>query len=352
MDPVTHTLVGVTVANGFFRRRAGAAAVPILALASNLPDIDGIVMLSGDPTAVMMRRTFGHSLLLLPLLCIALAWLVRLRWRHLTRLEILGMVAVGAGLHLFFDLINSFGVVLLWPLSPARPELAWVFIIDLILTGLLAAPLLLALAPRWRPRIATLSRAALGAVAVYLALCGAGHARAMTLLERAAADGGVADDGGGAVGDGDTGVAGDDASSDLGPDWVEVGSPAPPDFLYVFPEPLGPHRWRGVARAGDHYRLHLINVVTGAVTFRREVTTHVADPQVARARATPLGRRLETFFKAPVWGVEAAGRGASVYDLRFTSFVLDRPAVFQFTVPLEVGAHGGAKLVDPGSANN
>jgi len=323
VDPVTHTLVGVTVANGLFRRRVGAAAVPILALASNLPDIDGLVHLTGDPTAVLMRRTFGHSLLLLPLWCVALAWLVRLRWRHLTRLEVLGMVALGAGLHLFFDLINSFGVVLLWPLSAARPELAWVFIIDLILTGLLAAPLLVALAPRWRPRLATLSRAAIAAVAVYLALCGAGHARAMTLLERAAADG-------------------DDATSDLGPDWVEVGSPAPPDFLYVFPEPLGPHRWRAVTRTGDRYRLHLINVITGTVTRRREVSTHVADPRVARARATPLGRRLEAFFKAPVWEFEAGSGVARVYDLRFTSFVLDRPAVFQFDVP--AGARGRPNL--------
>jgi len=348
VDPVTHTLVGVTLANGLFRRRAGAAAVPILALASNLPDIDGIVMLSGDPTAVMMRRTFGHSLLLLPLWCIALALIVRLRWRHLTRLEVLGMVALGAGLHLCFDLINSFGVVLLWPLSPVRPELAWVFIVDLVLTGLLAAPLLVALARRWRPHLVTLSRAALAAMAVYLALCGAGHARAMTLLERAAGDGGIADDGVAGV----AAVAGDDAASDLGPDWVEVGSPAPPDFLYVFPEPLGPHRWRGVARTGDRYRLHLINVVTGTVTLRREVTTHVADPLVARARATPLGRRLEGFFKAPVWEVGAGSVGAGVYDLRFTSFVLDRPAVFRFTVPLGAAPHGGAKLVDPGSVNN
>jgi len=324
VDPVTHTLVGVTVANGLYRRRIGAAAVPILALASNLPDIDGIVMLSGDPTAVMMRRTFGHSLLLLPLWCIALAWILHLRWRHLTRLKILGLVAVGAGLHLFFDLINSFGVVLLWPLSQARPELAWVFIIDLVLTGLLAAPLLLAIARRLRPRLVPLSRAALAAVAVYLALCGAGHARAMTLLERAAADGAVpADDG----------APGDDTASDLGPDWVEAGSPASPDFLYVFPEPFGPQHWRGVTRTGDRYRLHLIDVVTGTATFRREVTTQVADPRVARARATPLGRRLEAFFKAPVWEVGPGGGGVSAYDLRFESLVMDRPPVFRFEVP-------------------
>jgi membrane-bound metal-dependent hydrolase YbcI (DUF457 family) len=327
VDPITHTLAGIALGNGLFRRRAGAAAVPILALASNLPDIDAIVHLTGDPTAVMMRRTFGHSLLLLPLWCLALAWVVRLRWRHLTRLDALLMVGVGAGLHLLFDLINSFGVVLLWPVSLARPELAWVFIIDLILSGLLAAPLVAAIAPRLRPRIAPLSRAALAVVVLYLALCGAGRVRAMTLLERAAGDSEAATAGG-------AGEAGD-PDDDLGPDWVEAGPAAPPEFIYVFPEPLGPHRWRGVTRAGDRYHVYLIDIVRGTVALRREVTTRIADPRVARARATPLGRRIETFFKAPVWEVGPRTGVPRVYDLRFMSLVLGgRPSVFQFDVPV------------------
>jgi membrane-bound metal-dependent hydrolase YbcI (DUF457 family) len=328
VEPITHTLVGVTVANAFFRRRAGGGAVAILALASNLPDIDGLVHLTGDPTAVMMRRTFGHSLLLLPLWCAALAWIVRLRWRHLTRLEAAGMVIVGAGLHLFFDLINSFGVVLLWPVSPARPELAWVFIVDLILTGLLAAPLVAALAPRLRKRLAPLSRAALATVALYLALCGAGHARAVALLERTA--GTAVPEAAEAVEPDETAGGGD--AGDLGPDWVEVDAPAPPEFLYVFPEPLGPHRWRGVTRTGDRYRVYLINVISGRVTLRRQATTHIADPRVARARATPLGRRIEAFFKAPVWEIEPRTGAVRAYDLRFQPLVLDREPVFQFTV--------------------
>jgi len=345
VDPVTHTLVGVTLGNGLFRRRAGPGAVPILALASNLPDLDAVVHLTGDPTAVMMRRTFGHSLLLLPLWCLALAWIVRRRWRHLAPLEAFGMVAVGAGLHLFFDLINSFGVVLLWPVSAARPELAWVFILDLILTGLLAAPLLAAIAPRLRPRLATMSRAALVAVGLYLAVCGAAHHRAMTLLEGAAEVQGEQPTPGGTGGNGDAAGAADagdadagteragDEGSGLGPDWVDVGPAELPDFQYVFPEALGPHRWRGVTRTRDHYRVYLINVVTGSVTLRREVITRTADPRVARARATPLGRRIGAFFKAPVWVIDPATGAVRVYDLRFQSLVLGRKTLFQFTVP-------------------
>ncbi|PYS96581.1 MAG: hypothetical protein DMF50_04130, partial [Acidobacteria bacterium] len=66
MDPVTHTLVGVAMANALFRRRIGPESVPILAIASNLPDLDAAVHLTGSPAALLMRRTFGHSLFLVP----------------------------------------------------------------------------------------------------------------------------------------------------------------------------------------------------------------------------------------------------------------------------------------------
>jgi membrane-bound metal-dependent hydrolase YbcI (DUF457 family) len=332
VDPVTHTLVGVTVANAVFRRRAGGAAVAILAIASNLPDLDGVVHLTGDPAAVIMRRTFGHSLFLLPLWCLALAWILRHgRWRRFTFGEILGMVGIGAGLHLFFDLINSFGVVLFWPLFGFRPELSWVFIIDFVLTGLLALPLVLAIAPRFRSRLEAMSRASITAVAVYLTLCGAGHSRAVDLLKAAEAGGteaGVVVSDEGAASEG----GGGDEATDLGPDWVEAGPAREPDFLYVFPEPLGPHRWRGVARTGDQYRVYLINVLTGRLVLRDTPITRASDPRVAKVRATPQGRRVEAFFKAPVWNVGPNPGEARVYDLRFRTLVLNRPAVFQFVV--------------------
>ncbi|MBI4715240.1 MAG: hypothetical protein HY760_04780 [Nitrospirae bacterium] len=39
-DTVTHTLIGVGLGNAFFRRRIGPPALVILAVASNLPDVD------------------------------------------------------------------------------------------------------------------------------------------------------------------------------------------------------------------------------------------------------------------------------------------------------------------------
>jgi membrane-bound metal-dependent hydrolase YbcI (DUF457 family) len=326
VDPVTHTLAGVALGNALFRRRAGRAAVPVLALASNLPDLDGIVHLTFDPAAVMLRRTFGHSLFLLPFWCAALAWLLRRRWPEVRYGPMLGMIGVGAAVHLFFDLINSFGVVLFWPFSMARPELAWVFIIDFALTGILALPVLLSIAPRLRPRIAMLSRGALACAALYLAGCGLLHAQAVRLLERTegVAHAGVA-------------IAADNTATDAeplpDPDWVEVDAPQRPDFLYVFPEPLGPHRWRGVARVQDTYHLYVLHPLTGLAERRPSVVTHVGEQRVIAARATPFGRRVEWFFKAPVWEIGEDGRTPEAWDLRFKPLVVERREVFRFAVP-------------------
>ena len=308
MDPVTHTLLGVGLGSAFYRERAGRAALPVMALASNLPDLDAIVHVTGDPYAVLMRRTFGHSLFLLPFWSLLFAWLASRRYREVPLRTLFGMTLVGVAGHLLFDLINSFGVVLFWPLSHARPELAWVFIIDFALTGLLALPLVPAIAPRLRPRLRAVSRGALAAVALYLLICGAARCRSTALLVR--------------------------------------HIPAGADFTYVFPEPLGPHRWRGVARYPGRYDLFLIRPLTGEVEPRGTVRNDLDDPRVAAARQTPDGRRLERFFKAPVWQVKGEGDSAeassvslaggpeavAAWDLRFKPLVVERQAVFRYTL--------------------
>ncbi len=305
---MTHTLVGLGVANAFFRRRVGPEAVPILALASNLPDIDALVHLTGDPTAILMRRTFGHSLILLPFSALALALLLHRFYPHHRIRTLFGLTMLGAGLHLFFDLVNSFGVVLLWPLSDWRPELATVFIIDLTLTGLLAVPLLLSISRRIRPHLVMLSRVAVAGVAAYVLFCGASR----MLAERA-----------------------------LTAESERLG--LRPDFSYVFPEPLGPHRWKGVTRGGEIYRVYRIFPLEGRLEFVESVRTELSSPSVERARKMPLARKIEWFFRAPVWNLtrsraqEPPGGeevDLTVYDLRFRSIVIDRMIPFMYRLRL------------------
>lgn len=273
------------MANAFFKKKIGPEAVPVLAWSSNLPDIDALAMLSSNPAAITWRRTFGHSMFLFPLWAAGLAWLFKRRYPKQSFAALFGLCLLGAAVHVFFDLINSFGVVLLWPFSSWRPEFASVFIVDLVLLGLLA----LGARERW-------ARFSVGAAAVYLAFCFGNRAlEAERLSLRTAGD--------------------------------------PPEFAYVFPEPLGPHRWRGVARQGGFYRLYLLRSLYGVDELREAVPTSPDDPRVLKARRTPLGKSLDAFFKAPVWSAaEAPGGGAAVTgrDLRFTSLVLPRHAGFTY----------------------
>jgi inner membrane protein len=304
---LTHTLVGVGMANAFFRRRVGPPAVVILAAASSLPDIDGLAMfLADDSTWVMMRRTFGHSIFLIPLWALGLTALFRGFYPKIPWSGIYGMVMLGAFVHLFFDLVNTFGVVPLWPSNSWRPELSIIFIIDLILTGLLLFPLLIAIPKRMRPSLVPLSRISLILVAFYVAFCAASRFMAQEVL----------------------------AASQILPPAVQHS------FVYAFPEPLGPHRWRGVVRDGDTYRIYLVHTLTGEMELKGEVKTDWNDPEVDRVRRSDLGRRIEWFFKAPVWtnGVEIAGEGdpletiekVEVFDLRFRPVLISRGDLFTF----------------------
>jgi inner membrane protein len=310
MDPVTHTLVGVGMANAFFRKSIGPKAVIIMALASNLPDVDALVHLTGDPTAILMRRTFGHSILTIPLWALAFSAILQRFYSNLPFITIYRMALLGSALHIFFDLVNSFGVVLLWPLSDWRPELSIIFIIDLLLTGLLAMPLFLLFIRKTRPYLQFLSRISLVCVLIYVIFCGIMRFSATGLLKTKSEQSGIQ-----------------------------------PTFSYVFPEPLGAHRWRGVLREKDIYHVYLIHPFSNQLEFKKEIETSEENPLVKLARRAPLAGTIEWFFKAPVWtlGNPSAGEEtnskntveASVYDLRFMSIIMERkiPFIFHFPVP-------------------
>jgi len=293
------------MANALFRSRFGPSAVTVLAIASNLPDIDAVVHLTGDPAAVLMRRTFGHSVFLLPFWSAILALIF---WRFYPKIgfvRLFGLVLLGASVHLVFDLVNSFGVVLLWPFEMWRPEWAIVFIIDLFLTGLLAAPVILSVARGLKPYRVLMSRISLIAVAVYILFCGGNR-----ILARNA----------------------------LAAETEKLGKPA--DFSYVFPEPLGPHHWRGVTRSDGVYRIYLIHSLSNRIELIGEDRSDRGNPAVERTRNTERGRKLEWFFKAPVWKAEMETvtdrpssdrpETVSVYDLRFRPVSISTDSIFLY----------------------
>jgi hypothetical protein len=75
--------------------------------------------------------------------------------------------------------------------------------------------------------------------------------------------------------------------------------------------------------------------VTGEAELVHEAQTAAEDPDVRAVRASPRGRDVERFFKAPVWTVDAARTQATCTDLRFFSVVLGgRRPTFKYEFPL------------------
>jgi len=142
MDSITQALLGATVQASLLGRWQGRKALLYGAVLGTLPDLD-VVIDYGDAIADMTyHRGFSHSLFILSVLAVALAWLAR-RIRpdpnySGTRLFLtIWLVLVT---HVLLDAFTSYGTQLFWPLT--TPPVAWssVFIID----PMYSVPLLLA----------------------------------------------------------------------------------------------------------------------------------------------------------------------------------------------------------------
>lgn len=149
MDTLTHALSGALIARateprgdsplaarGWRRAMAGFVAAAF-------PDVDYFLSYVSPVTYLLGHRGLTHSVLLLPLWALVLAWLFaridggRLPWR-----AYFAVCALALGMHIAGDLITSFGTMIFAPLSDTRWALGTTFIIDPWFTGLIALALL------------------------------------------------------------------------------------------------------------------------------------------------------------------------------------------------------------------
>lgn len=162
MDTFTHALSGALIARAAAPARERAApsypavsdaparvAAPTAAdcvvlgfLAAAFPDADVVFSYFSPLAYLYLHRGITHSIVLLPLWALAIAWVwSRLRRRPAAFRSYLLVAALAIGIHIVGDLITSFGTMVLAPLSDARFAWDTTFIIDLWLTGLLLAAL-------------------------------------------------------------------------------------------------------------------------------------------------------------------------------------------------------------------
>jgi inner membrane protein len=257
----------------------------VLAVASLLPDIDILWSLAGPGIATLERRTFWHSIFGAPLLCLGAAYLFKKIYPHFRYRTLWGLCLLACVIHIFFDLINSFGVALLDPLSSRRFELALLFFADPVLVGILILPWVLGAVRKGRVNTERAARIALILAIGYVGFCFGNQVLAWHHL-----------------------------AAYVNREGIDA------DFSYVVPEPFGPHRWSGLVRSENYYQILLIHSLTGEVDHRAEVESMLDDARVRKVRSSPMGEQVEQFFRAPVW--EADGNTILAYDLRFSYQIL------------------------------
>lgn len=136
MDNVCHTLVGVTIAQAGFSSRT-RRAVLTGAIAANLPDLDVLVFLTDVPS-VAFRRGITHGVpaqLLLPIVLTTVVWWLGRRPGRTDRPPVhfgwlLVLSYLGVLTHVYMDLLNTYGVRLLSPISQQWFYGDAVFIVD------------------------------------------------------------------------------------------------------------------------------------------------------------------------------------------------------------------------------
>lgn len=169
MDPITHAASGAVAMLALPHRPVTRWAVPLAALAAASPDLD--ILFAHSPLQfLLLHRGISHALPAVPVMGLLLALCCRPLWRAGTAgrwsfgkvwLLTCGLVL----LHIWLDVVTTYGTMIFLPFSHERVRLNGLFIIDLFLT----LPLLWAVW-RWRQRRG-LMLLALTWIFVYPAAC-------------------------------------------------------------------------------------------------------------------------------------------------------------------------------------
>ena len=134
MDTLTHTCMGVgLVAFGTIDPSIQSTSLPFIITAitaSQIPDIDTVLKLTGNANYITHHRGFTHSLpmqLIWPILITALIYLV---FKDINILHYYLFAQLGVSLHIFVDIFNAYGTQALRPFSNQWIQLAVINTID------------------------------------------------------------------------------------------------------------------------------------------------------------------------------------------------------------------------------
>ncbi|MEJ2086434.1 MAG: metal-dependent hydrolase [Acidobacteriota bacterium] len=168
MDPVTHTLVGASLASTSLARKTALAA-PALIVGANLPDLDVFSYFLGGDTAIGFRRGWTHgvlALVVLPVLLMAALWLwhrvvaSRRRSEPIEPGWLLAICYLAVLTHPCLDWLNTYGLRWLMPFRDTWFYGDSTFIVDPWLWLILGCGWLSIRRPTWLGALAWLLPAA------------------------------------------------------------------------------------------------------------------------------------------------------------------------------------------------
>ena len=230
MDTLTHALSGALAARAVSPSapRPGELAPRDRMIygfvAAAFPDCDILLRLFGPLVYVDLHRGVTHSIILLPLWALLLAWLLsrfsrgRYSWR-----VIYGTAALGIGIHIAGDVITAYGTMILAPFSDYRVAFPFTFIIDPYFTAIIVLGLAAALLKRQKRYPAVIAMLVLASYVGFQAVL---HGRAVEVGEAYAAKHAAR---GGAK-------------------------------VYAIPQPLSPFNWKIIVSHGEDYDVASINL--------------------------------------------------------------------------------------------
>jgi inner membrane protein len=144
MDPITHGVIGLAVSKltGNEISFSDAATMSIV-VGSVFPDIDIVCQKWGDYAYLKNHRGVTHSIIGLGISSVIIGLFLKLLYADAGIYSLIFWALLGGISHLFFDIFNSYGAKVLWPLSKRKYSLGLIVAFDPVFTGTLIGYLFL-----------------------------------------------------------------------------------------------------------------------------------------------------------------------------------------------------------------
>jgi inner membrane protein len=310
MEPLTHALTSIALGRSGLNK-VTPAATPMLLASGLMADADWLTRLGSAATFLHGHRTITHSLVGTLAITATVATASWLAGRKHPKFAVdifpaLLICAAGAGAHLFLDLLNGYGVKLLWPFRQSWYGWDLAYPVDLWILFLLLAALLLPELFRLvleeigsKPKRHGRQRGAiigLAFVALFIVVRAFVHQRAVTLLDS------------------------------------RTYRAQTPLQVAAFPTPSNPMLWSCVVET-DNAVFHLEVPLGPGREFDPELAeSHFkpeASPALNNAIASPAAIAFLSFARFPLANVQPEGDGfrVRIRDLRFESELAGRRGV-------------------------